>query len=165
MPNTPQTLRRYYSDAKRFSDGFMFPHVSVWDWSKSGFGALGPENVPRSMKLITFANAFVQHFNVPKISPQARAMEPRSCLWLHSSRALLSQCIWPQRSQWLKCCYWCTLMGRPQNARRIKSSRSPEATVFNTASNSCRLGWIFFSWHGLLLETVEFVGVPTSCGK
>ena len=55
----------------------------------------------------------------------------QSCLWLHSSRALLSQCIWPQRSQWLKCCYWCTPMGRPQNARRIKSSRSREATVLS----------------------------------
>ena len=131
MRNAPQTLRRYYSNAKRFSDGFMLAHVFVWDRSKSGFGVLGPENAPRSMKSITFANAFVQHFNVPKMSPQARAMEPQSCLWLHSSRALLSQCFWPQRSQWLKCCYWCTPMGRPLNARRIKSPWSQEATVLS----------------------------------
>ena len=131
MPNAPQTLRRYYSIAKWFSDGFMFPHVLVWERSKSGFGVLGPENASRSRKSITFVICFGEHFDVPKMSPQARAMEPQSCLWFHSSRALLPQCFWTQRSQWLKCCYWCTPVGRPQNARRINSPRSPEATVLS----------------------------------
>ena len=61
--------------------------------AKSGSGAPGPENAPRGMKSITFANGFVEHFNVLKFSPEGRAMEPQRCLWLHSSRALLSQCI------------------------------------------------------------------------
>ena len=131
MPNAPHMLRRYYSNVKRFSDGFMFSHVLVWEWSKLGSDVLRPENAPRDMKSIIFANGVVEHFNVLKFIFQARTMEPQGCLWLHSSRALLSQCFWPQRSQWLKCCYWCTPMGRPQNARRIKSPWSPEATVLS----------------------------------
>ena len=44
----------------------------------------GPENGPRGMKWITFAIGVFDHLNVLKFSPQARAMEPQRCLWLHS---------------------------------------------------------------------------------
>ena len=46
--------------------------------------------LPEVRKSTTFVKGFFQQFNLPKFSPQPRAMEPQGCLWLHSSRALLS---------------------------------------------------------------------------
>ena len=61
--------------------------------AKSASGTPGPKSAPRGTKSTTFAHVFFQQFNLLKFSPQAGAMEPQGCLWLHSSRASLSQCM------------------------------------------------------------------------
>ena len=84
MPNAPRSLNQTRC---------MFTHVLVRECTKSGSGAPGPESVPRGTESITFADVFFQQFNLSKFSSQAGAMEPQGCLWLHSSRASLSQCM------------------------------------------------------------------------
>ena len=44
-------------------------------------------------KINRFCSCFFQQFNLLKFSPQAGAMEPQGCVWLHSSKASLSQCM------------------------------------------------------------------------
>ena len=80
MRNAPQTLKRFYSNANRFLDGFMFAHVFGMWLTQTGIRVPRQENAPRGMKFITFANCFVEHFNVLKISPQAWAVEPQRYL-------------------------------------------------------------------------------------
>ena len=85
----------------------MFTHVLVWGCTKSESGVPGPENVPRGAKSTTFAHVFFQQFNQSSFSFRAWAMEPHGCLWLHSSRASLSQCM---ISWWLTKAFVATML-------------------------------------------------------
>ena len=44
----------------------------------------GTRKWSQSYEIDHFCIGFVDHFNVLKFSPQARAMEPQRSLWLHS---------------------------------------------------------------------------------
>ena len=98
MPIAPPTLKHYYSNANRSE--VRRPG------SRNRFESLGTTRRPKVSKSITFSIESLKEFGTfpdwpifaprsggqgPEIVSKAWAMEPQGCLWLHSSRASLSQ--------------------------------------------------------------------------
>ena len=95
MDSLYQAQFHFSKELHCFRGGHGFCEIvrSDSDRSQIGIWYSGTQKCSQRYEIDHFCSCFFSAIQSLKFSPQAGAMEPQGCLWLHSSRASLSQCM------------------------------------------------------------------------